>query len=204
MIYIDEKLIEKELERDRENGFVFSYRKLSDKFLDRLFNHYYIAELCENFFDSEPEFDDEEFKMYMDYQKNCRLTGMSFWNIAINLEEIREKKEAFTYSKQPHTRQELKEAYDKVIRMYKEYEPKRITFNNWQEPYFEGNWGMSQKYVDRFGKETLKKIRNCPFSAKGRLFIAEKDDQIRIYFYGRDYLQVDYWFIFVRRKKRLR
>lgn len=88
--------------------------------------------------------------------------------------------------------------------MYKEYEPKRITFNNWQEPYFEGNWGMSQKYVDRFGKETLKKIRNCPFSAKGRLFIAEKDDQIRIYFYGRDYLQVDYWFIFVRRKKRLR
>lgn len=204
MIYIDKKLIEKELERDRENGFVFSYRKISDKFLERLFNHYYIAELCENYFDSEPEFDDEEFNMYMDYQENCRLTGMSFWNFAINLEEIREKKEAFTYSKQPHTRQELKEAYDKVIRMYKEYEPKRITFNNWQEPYFEGNWGMSQKYVDRFGKETLKKIRNCPFSARGRLFIAEKDNQIRIYFYGRDYLQVDYWFIFVRRKKRLR
>jgi hypothetical protein len=36
------------------------------------------------------------------------------------MEEIEEKKEDFTYSKQPHTRAELKEAYDKVKEIYKE------------------------------------------------------------------------------------
>lgn len=204
MFYVDKGLIEKELKRDKDDGYVFSYQKLSNRFINRLFNHYYLAEMCENFYDSEPDFDEEEFCMYMDYRASYKLTGLTFWNLVKNMDEIKEKKENFTYSKQPHTLQELKEAHDKVVQMYKDYELKRITFNNWQEPYFEGNWGMSQKYVDTYGRCTLKNIRNYPLSVKDRLFVAEKDDEARIYFYGRDFIALDYWFIFIKRKKRLK
>ena len=55
--------------------------------------------------------------------------------------------------------------------MYKEYEMTRINFNNWQELYFKGNWGMSQNSID---------------------------------FYGRDFVEMDYWFIFRKRKRRLK
>lgn len=208
MIKLDKILIDKELKSDREAGFVFSYQKLSNRFINRLFNHYYIVELCENFYDSEPDFDDEEFKMYMDYGVVTKslgdITGLSFWEMISNADEIGEKKEQFTFSKKPHTMSELKAAYDKVVQMYKDYELKRLTFNNWQEPYFEGNWGMSQRFVDNYGRRILKNIRSCPLSAKGRLFAGKNDGQIRIYFYGRDFLQLDYWFIFEKRKKRLR
>ena len=206
MIKVDKGLINEELKRDRENGFEFHYKKLSNRFIDWLFRHYYLHEMCENFYDNEPEFDDEEYNMYMDYQSPHKLTGLSFWNIVSNLEEIEEKKENFRYSKESHTIEELEElkaAHDKVVQMYKDYEEHRIKFCNWQEPYFKGNWGISQEYVDNFGRYILKnKIRNFPKSVKDRVFVAQKDNQIRIYFYGRDLLEVDYWFIFMKRKRR--
>ncbi|MDE6015834.1 MAG: hypothetical protein K2H41_09090 [Acetatifactor sp.] len=149
MFYVSKELIEEELKRDKDTGFDFSYRKLSNKFIDRLFNHYYLEELCENFYDSEPEFDEE-------------------------------------------------------VNMYKDYETARINFNNWQEPYFKGNGGMSQRYIDSYGRSILKRIRNFPKSIKDRLYVAQKEDQIRIYFYGRDFLERDYWFIFRNRKRRLK
>ena len=62
---------------------------------------------------------------------------------------------------------------------------------------------MSQKYVDSLGKSVLENIRNFPKTIKDRVYIAEKDDQIRIYFYGRDFWKKDYWFIFKKRKRRL-
>ena len=202
MIKVDKGLINEELKRDRENGFEFHYKKLSNRFIDWLFRHYYLHEMCENFYDNEPDFDDEEFNMYMDYQNTHEITGLTFWNIVSNLEEIEEKKENFRYSKEPHTIEELKAAHDKVVQMYKDYEEHRIKFCNCQEPYFKVNWGMTQTYVDDLGKYTLKKIRNFPKSIKNRLFITQKDDQIRIYFYGRDLLKVDYWFIFMKKKRR--
>lgn len=202
MIKVDKGLINEELKRDSENGFEFHYKKLSNRFIDWLFRHYYLHEMCENFYDNEPDFDNEEFNMYMDYQNTHEITCLTFWNIVSNLEEIEEKKENFRYSKEPHTIEELKAAHDKVVQMYKDYEEHRIKFCNWQEPYFKGNWGMTQKYVDDLGKYTLKKIRNFPKSIKNRLFVTQKDDQIRIYFYGRDLLKVDYWFIFMKKKRR--
>lgn len=202
MFYVSKELIEDELKKDKDAGFDFSYQKLSNRFIDRLFNHYYLEELCEFFYDSEPDFDDEEFNMYMDYQNSHKLTGLTFWNLVSNMEEIEEKKENFKYSKQPHTKKELKEAHDKVVQMYKDYEQTRITVNNWIEPYFKGNWDMSQEYVDSFGRSVLKHIRNFPKSIKNRLYFAKKDDQIRIYFYGRDFWEVDYWFVFSKRKRR--
>ncbi len=150
MFLLSQELIKKELKRDQDIGFDFSYRKLSNKFIDRLFNHYYLEELCENFYDSEPESDEEEFNRYQDY------------------------------------------------------ETARIHFNNWQEPYFKGNGGMSQRDIDVYGRSVLKGIRNFPKPIKGRLYIAKKENQIRIYFYGRDFLEKDYWFIFRKRKRRLK
>ena len=142
--------------------------------------------------------------MYMDYQKSFKLTGLTFWNLISNMKEIKEKKENFKYAKQPHTLEELKSAHDKVVQMYKDYEMTRINFNNRQELYFKGNWGMSQRFIDSYGRSILKHIRNFPKSIRNRLYVAKKEDQIRIYFYGRDFLGMDYWFIFRERKRRLK
>ena len=173
MFYVSKELIEEELKRDKETGFDYSYQKLSNKFINRLFNHYYLEELCEKFYDFEPEFDEEEFNMYRDYQNSCKLTGLTFWNLISKMEEIKEKKENFKYAKQPHTLKELKLAHDKVVQMYKDYELTRINFNNWQELYFKGNWGMNQKYIDFYGRSILKHIRNFPKSIKDRLYVAK-------------------------------
>ena len=78
MFYVSKELIDEELKRGKDIGFNFYYQKLSNKSIDRLFNHYYIEELCEIFYDSEPDFDDEEFNMYMDYQNLYQLTGLTF------------------------------------------------------------------------------------------------------------------------------
>jgi hypothetical protein len=180
MICIDKELIEKELRTDIENGYSFMHKALSNKLLDNLFNKYYVVEACENFYDSEPNFDEELFSMYMDY------------------EEI-DKNEDFKYSKQPHTRAELKEAYEKVNKMYEEYEPKRIQFCNWQEPYFKGNWGVSQKRVNIISRNMLKEFRKLPVSKNERIYFAKKDNEVRIYLYGRDIIDKDLWFLFKRK-----
>ena len=199
MIKVEKELIKKELERDMENGFIFRYKTLSNKFLDKLYNQYYVVEACENFYDSEPDFEDELFNMYMDYDELSKVTGMSFWGVVSNLDEIQEQKDNFTYSKQPHTKEELKEAYLKVKEMRREYEPRRIQFCNWQEPYFDDNWGMSQRYVDKMSRKELKEFRKLSAKKRERIYIATKDNEVRIYLYGRDIIDKDWWFIFKRK-----
>ena len=202
LINLRKDLIDEELKHDRNKGFEFSFCKLSNKFIDWLFRHYYIHEVCENFYDDEPDYDDEEFNMYMDYCDNIDLTGMTFYNIVINSPEIESQKENFRYSKLPHTKEELKAAYDKILQMRKDYEPRRIEFCNWQEPYFKGNWGMSQEYVNNFGRRILNLIKKeFPTSIKNRLYYAKKDNIISIYFYGRDLWNKDYWFTFMKRNE---
>ncbi len=205
MIYVDKKLIEKELEDEKSVlGHEFQYKKLSNRYLDWLFRHYYIQELCENFYDSEPEFDKEEFNMYMDYQSYRKMSCLAFWNVVSNLDEIEKEKLNFKYSKNNHTVEELKNAYDKVTQMYKDYEKTRIERLTWQEPYFEGNWGYTQNNVDLYGRFCLKRIKNFPRSIKDRLYVSEDKNEIRIYFYGRDIWEKDYWFIFKRKNKNVR
>lgn len=58
MVNIDEKLIAKELEKDIENGFLYTHSSLSNRLLDKLFNKYYVIEACQNFYDSEPDIED--------------------------------------------------------------------------------------------------------------------------------------------------
>lgn len=79
MICVDKELIRKELEDEKSVlGHEFKYKKLSKRYLDWLFRHYYVREICENFYDSEPEFDEEEFNMYMDYQSYGKMSCLAF------------------------------------------------------------------------------------------------------------------------------
>lgn len=178
MINIRTDLIDKDLSRDRERGYEYHYKKLSNRYLDWLFRHYYIFEMTEWFYDSEPDIEDELLNMYLDYGYTSHKR---------------------IYSEYPHTHEELKDAYMTVCQIYEDYEQDRLEFNNWIEVNGEGIWGWSQKDVDEYGKRILKRIKKFPTSIKDRLFVAESDDDIRIYFYGRDLWKVDYWFIFKRK-----
>lgn len=160
MKFIDKELIQKELQGDIDNGFIFTYKKLSNKFLNWLFRHYYCVEECENFYDSEP----------LDYSEWKKL-------------------------------QETSEGISKLAQAYRDYEPERIKFCNWQEPQMEGNWGITQENVDKYAKIDLKDVRNIPDAKKDRIYFAQKDDEIRIYIYSRDLLYHDLWFIFKKRNK---
>ena len=59
-------------------------------------------------------------------------------------------------------------------------------------------------YKNLFPETVLEAIKDkeSGVSLKDRLYYAEKDDQIRIYFYGRDFMYTDYWMIFMKRKNR--
>lgn len=179
MINIRQDLIEKELKSD---DFTYHKFNLHNSLISKLRNHYKLVELWENFYDNEDEYDDEEFDRYMTYNSI--------------LENNYHK-----YHSTDCTNEELKQAYKNILQQRKDYEPYRIEFCNWQEPYFKGNWGMSQKYVDNLGRNTLKEIKRTSVSNKDRLYIGYKDNQIRIYFYGRDFMEMDYWLIYERRNK---
>lgn len=186
MINIRKDLIQEELDRDINNGFTYKKLKLSNKFIDRLFNNYYCHEMCEFFYDWEPDYDELEHDKYMTY---CSILEGEYFN--------------YCDDKKEYPIEELKQAYINILQQRKDYDPTRIEFNNWIEPYFDGCWGMSQEYVDNIARETLKKeIKKSNVSLKDRLYYSEKDEQIRIYFYGRDFTYTDYWFIFMKRKGR--
>lgn len=142
--------------------------------------------------------------MYMDYPSCEKLSCLAIWNIVSNIDEIAKQKSNFKYSKEYHTIDELKNAYNKVNQMYKDYEKIRIEKLTWQEPYFEGNWGMTQRKVDSFGRYFINKIRKYPKSIKDRLYVSEEKNEIQIYFYGRDVWEKDYWFTFERKNKNVR
>lgn len=185
MISVRKDLIQKELEKDIVQGFIFKPLKLSNKFIDRLFNHYYCHEMCEFWYDTEPEYDDLEFDKYMTYRS---IIEGNYHNYCDDKE---------------YPLEELKRAYLHILQQRRDYETCRIEFNNWIEPYFQGNWVYTQEYVDYVAKDSLKKeIKKLNLPLKDRLYYAEKDDQIRIYFYGRDVMECDYWFIFMKRNKR--
>jgi hypothetical protein len=206
MINIRQDLIQKELEKGCTNGLTFRKLKPSNRFIDKLFNHYYVVEHTEHFYDSEPEYDDEEFNMYMDYDyihhRIDPVSGTAFPNTILNSEEIVKEQEGFRFSKEEHTMEELKQAYDKITQQRKDYESHRIEFNNWVEPYSEGIWRMFQKDVDKISREHLEDTKKCSASYNGRLYIAEDEDSIFIYYYGRDFAMVDYWWIFKRRRRK--
>lgn len=203
MIDIRTDLIQKEFEKGCTQGLIFRRLKPSNRFIDWLFRHYYVHEHTEHFYDSEPDFDDEEFNMYLDYEFiHKRInpnSGTAVFKTILHMDDIAEKKEDFRYSEEEHTFEELEQAYKKITKQIEEYKSHKIEFNNWIEPYFKGNWGMSQITVDRIARRHLESTKKCSVSYNGRLFITEKEDSIFIYYYGRDFAELDYWWIFKKK-----
>ena len=185
MIKIRKDLIQKELDKDVNDDFTYKRLKLSNKFIDKLFNHYYCHEMCEFFYDYEPDYDELEFDKYMTY---CSILEGEYINYCEDEKE--------------YPTEELRQAYINILQQRRDYESKRIEFNNWIEVFGKGIWGMSQYRVDEAARDTLKEIKKSRVSLKDRIYYAEKDEQIRIYFYGRDFMWADYWFIFMKRKNR--
>ena len=194
MINIRKDLIAKELERDIKNGFTFIQRSLSNKLLDSLYNKYNVVEACENSYDSEPHIDDyisDIAYMYKYSTEEDLVNPERHFTIDYILK---------TYNKE-YNREEAKRASEFVEAEYDKYykSDRRIEFCNWQEPYFDGNWGMSQKYVNIMSRDTLKEFRKLSVSKKDRVYFAKKEDEIRIYLYGRDVIGNDWWFIFKKK-----
>ncbi len=184
---IRKDLIEKELQNSKD----FKYIKLSNRFIDWLFNHYYCNEVCENFYDSEPEIDEcigDLAYIYKYHTKN---------GINKRIKKYIKEKYGVNYTNEIGEKAFIDR--ENIFKKYKKSE-ERLTFCNWQEPYFEGNWGMTQKYVDGLAKYLLKKeIRNFK-NLKERLFIRINKEDVVIYFYGRDIIEHDYWFIFSKKR----
>lgn len=176
MINIRQDLIAEELSSN--DGKLFHKFHLSNRVIDNLRNKYYCHEMCEKWYYSEPDFDDELYDMYMDYKYP---NGNHMFPDG-------------TYSQE-----ELKAAYLKVKQMYINYEPRRIEFNNWIEVFGEGIWGMSQQYVDGEAIDTLKELQRINVKHDGRFYWYKDKNEIHIYFYGRDFMDKDYWFIFKRK-----
>lgn len=68
--------------------------------------------------------------------------------------------------------------------------------NCWQEPYFEGNWDLTQKEVndiilDIFTSDLLKKCRT-----ENRMFYCEEDGKVHLLIIARDLNSNDYLFAF--------
>ncbi len=178
---IREDILRKELElRKERNGLDFEKLKLSAKFIDWLFNNYYLVEQSEEFYDSGPHFDEEVFHMYMDYEY---------------------KRDDIRFSKEEHTEEELERAYNHVIQQCKDYEETRLTRLNWYDVY-NVNWGFSQEELDASARRWLKDLKRNGHgrSYNGRLFYAQKGDCIDIYYFGRDYCTMDWTWSFKRKK----
>ena len=155
----------------------------SRSFVQRLFNNYFCEEMDEIFYDSEPELDEEEFHMYLDY--SCPEAG-------------------YKRCKLKHTDEELREAFEKVREVYEKYEQQRLTFNNWVDPSFAGCWGFSQDHVDSWAKECMSSVKKTKPGYKGRMFMWQKDNYIYVYYFGRDIRGVDYWWCLEKRARKKR
>ena len=72
--------------------------------------------------------------------------------------------------------------------------------NCWQEPYFEGNWGMSQEKVNEIIKETIKKTAKI-CKRDNRILYCEVDDVINIVIIARDVMYCDFLIAFDNKKQ---
>src|SRR5574344_917105 len=121
MINIRKDLIEKELEGDLERGYIYHKFNLHNKFIDKLLNHYYCHEMCENWYDSEPNVD--EYISDMSYMYKFGTDGKVYTK-----EYIKEKYNV------DYTIEEAKRCAIECDKIYKEHKnsERRLTFNNWQ------------------------------------------------------------------------
>ena len=166
--------------------------------LKEILKNYYPEYIVQDWYDDEPEFDDEEeYAMFLDYQekylkKDFKLTGTGIFMALEARDEKEGKIEKF--SKQKHTKKELKEAYERVLKIYKNYEKERMKFNTWEDLYVKGNFALTQKDVNKFCKQfvkdTIEKQHQKPL--KFRFTKVQVDEkQFCIFNFTRDLLGYD-------------
>ena len=143
---------------------------------------YYPEQIIQDWYDDEPETEDEEFNMYLDYKEKLSLKDKS---------EIEENQK---FSKEKHSEEVLKQAYIKVMNKYKEFEERRLQFNNWEEPYVNGINGCTQKSVDNscnnFVNDALEVEKNIklPFRFSK---VEINENQFCLFLFLRDILYYD-------------
>lgn len=180
--------------------------KLSNRLIDKLHNQYYCHEYIIKFYDTDPKFppvgkndkgcDYDIFDMYLDYNN-----GYYIENEKYSEEDLK----ALSFTGKCFTKDELKQVCDEVLKIYEQYEERRLTFNNWIDVYGEGIWGQTQDLVDYNTKLELKDIQKWK-NLSDRVYCIETLDpsgkkHISLYIYGRDIHARDYVFSFVRRDK---
>lgn len=182
-----------------KDNLCYKKLKLSNRFINKMRNSYKCVEVVENWYDSEPDVNDEEYNMYLDYQQAVPsfARGKAIFDVCLRGEEIAANG---GFCEKPHTQEEMLEAYEKVKKIYEDYAEERLHFCNWQEPYFEGNWGMSQRFVDKFAFLTLKKAKRGSFSKKNRFYIAKEDERVVVFLLTRDVFDCDYVFVFEKKR----
>ncbi len=221
-------LIKRELEElETQYGTKLEKLKLSAKFMYWVLNHYRVEEFRDMFYDSEPDFDDEEYSMYLDYELirggTCFSNEMAYLT-SLYIDEIQEKGKDFRYSRKAHSDEELEKAHESILRQIAEHEETKLTTNNWTDVYsadiLEGNqdayifedktgdgvctpcgWmrGRSQKEIDKMARERLKEIKQESQNYEERLFYSGEGDCIIIYYFGRDFLDTDFLWVYKRK-----
>ena len=177
--------------------------------IDTLFREYECYEFLEEFYDNEPDYDEEEFHMYMDYieqqKTDDEVTNGGFFEALVAMPQEGEPKKKHFASK-AYSLNVLKQAYDKIRKQQEDYEPTRIKVNNWVEIHTEGNWGATQKQVDSLAKQCMIAVKKADkqegidntdrFWIKDAKYVdlntKEEFKYLLVYYYGRDYKQVDY------------
>lgn len=178
--------------------------KLSNRLIDKLYNQYYASEHCIFFYDSDPELpslgtnDQGEkynlFDMYLDYEDGYYIENEKYDET--RLRDISHSGKAFA-------KDELKNACEELKEICKQYEERRLTFNNWIDVYSRGIWGLSQNRVDHYAKGLMKEAQKWQ-DLSNRVYSIECIDQkgkkhITLYIYGRDIYYCDYYFSYVQR-----
>ena len=81
---------------------------------------------------------------------------------------------------------------DEMVENWYDYETsntkERIKRLTWQEPYFAGNWNMTQVQVNKIAVNTWWRILASPITKGDRLWQAQlSDGSVMVFWYGRDF-----------------
>lgn len=83
--------------------------------------------------------------------------------------------------------------------MCRSHQDQRIRLNNWVDVYQDGVWDMSQRFVDKVARATLKEVRSFPVQKKCRMWWCNYGNEIIIYWYGRDFDMRDFVWVLTRK-----
>ena len=91
---------------------------------------------------------------------------------------------------------------DEEWKDYKKNYDKR-GFNNWYDPYEEGNWGFTNNKIRKMTRNELNELKKYQYTSPNniRFYINENEKISKLYFYGRDLdIQCDFWFGFYNKE----